>query len=377
MVSKGRKEILSCVSRIVIKVGSNVLASSKMALDDSVLKRISEEVSRAMDKGYKIVLVSSGAILAGMSKLGLQERPRLIRQKQAVAAIGQSNLIRAYEKNFERFGKRVAQILLTDGDMVHRERYINARNTMETLFNYGALPIVNENDTVAVEEIKFGDNDTLSGVVSQMVEADLLIIMSDVDGLYTEDPNRNPDAEFISLVEHIDKDIFALAQETSSLVGIGGMTTKIKAAQTVSKSGTATILVNGRTPGVIDRVMDGEDLGTLFLAEGGKLNRRKCWIAFTLKPRGQIVVDEGARDALMVYNKSLLPSGIKEVRGDFDAGASVSVISDDGREIARGLVNYNSQEISRIKGIKSQFIEQILGYCTADEVMHRDNLAIL
>jgi len=207
-VIKDRKEILSKVKRIVVKIGSNVLASPEITLDDNVVGRISADLSKVMNQGFKVVVVSSGAILAGRSKLGMKERPRLIRQKQAVAAVGQSTLMRIYEKHMEHFGKRVAQILLTDGDMIHRLRYINARNTIETLFGYGVLPIVNENDTVSVEEIKFGDNDTLSSVVSQLVEADLLIILSDVDGLYTADPNQDPDARFIPLVETIDQEIF-------------------------------------------------------------------------------------------------------------------------------------------------------------------------
>jgi glutamate 5-kinase len=374
---RDRKKILSKVRRVVVKIGSNVLASSEITLDDSVVNRISADLSKVMDQGYKVVVVSSGAILAGRSKLGLKERPRLVRQKQAVAAVGQSTLMRTYEKHMERFGKRVAQILLTDGDMTHRQRYINARNTIETLFSYGVLPIVNENDTVAVEEIKFGDNDTLSSVVSQLVEADLLIILSDVDGLYTADPNKNPDARLIPLVEAIDQEIYSIAKETPSIIGIGGMTTKIRAAQTAAKSGTTSIIVNGRIPDIVSRLLAGEELGTLFLPQEDKLNCRKCWIAFTLKPQGSLVVDEGAYKALKEKKKSLLPSGIKEVKGSFDAGDSVSIISAEGKEFARGLVNYSSLEINRIKGVRSTFLEQILGYCTAEEVIHRDNLAIL
>jgi len=374
---KDRKQILSEVRRIVIKIGSNVLASPEIALDDNVVDRISADLSRVMNQGYKVVVVSSGAILAGKSKLGLKERPRLVRQKQAVAAVGQSTLMRTYEKHMERFGKRVAQILLTDSDVIHRQRYINARNTIETLFGYGVLPVVNENDTVAVEEIKFGDNDTLSSVVSQLVEADLLIILSDVDGLFTADPNKNPDARLIPLVETIDQEIYAIAKETPSIIGIGGMATKIRAAQAATKSGIASIIVNGRTPEVISRILAGEELGTLFLPHEDKLNCKKCWIAFTLKPQGSLVVDEGAYKALKEEKKSLLPSGIKEVNGNFDAGDSVSIISVAGKEFARGLVNYSASEINRIKGVKSKFLEQILGYCSADEVVHRDNLAIL
>ncbi len=374
---RDRKKILSKVRRVVVKIGSNVLATPEITLDDGVVNRISADLSKVMDQGYKVIVVSSGAILAGRSKLGLKERPRLVRQKQAVAAVGQSTLMRTYEKHMERFGKRVAQILLTDSDMTHRQRYINARNTIETLFSYGVLPIVNENDTVAVEEIKFGDNDTLSGVVSQLVEADLLIILSDVDGLYTADPNKDPDARFIPLVETIDQEIYSIAKETPSIVGIGGMTTKIKAAHTAAKSGTASIIVNGRTPDVVSKLLAGEELGTLFLPQEDKLNCRKCWIAFTLKPQGSLIVDEGAYKALKEEKKSLLPSGIKEVKGNFDAGESVSIVSVEGKEFARGLVNYSSIEINRIKGVRSKFLEQILGYCTAEEVVHRDNLAIL
>ena len=286
-MKRDRKGILAGVKRIVVKIGSNVLASSQITLDDNVVERISADLSKVMDRGYHVVVVSSGAILAGRAKLGLKERPRLVSQKQAVAAVGQSTLIRTYEKHMERLGKRVAQILLTDGDMIHRQRYINARNTIETLFNYGVLPIINENDSVAIEEIKFGDNDTLSAVVSQLVEADLLIILSDVDGLYTSDPNKDPEARFIPVVEIVNQEIYALAAETSSFVGIGGMVTKIKAAQAAAKSGTATVILNGRTADAVTRVLAGEELGTLFLPQEDKLNCRKCWIAFTLKPRGR------------------------------------------------------------------------------------------
>jgi len=376
-IPRERKTLLTNVKRIVVKIGSNVLATPEMTLDENVVSRISEDLSKVMDLGYKVVVVTSGAILAGRAKLGLKERPRLISQKQAVAAVGQATLMRIYEKYMERFGKRVAQILLTDGDMTHRQRYINARHTLETLFDYGVLPVVNENDTVAVEEIKFGDNDTLSSVVSQLIEADLLVILSDVEGLYTADPNKDPDARFIPLVETINQDILALAKETPSIIGIGGMTTKMRAAQTATKSGIATIVVNGRIPHVVSKVLAGEELGTLFLPEEDKLNCRKCWIAFTLKPRGSLIVDDGAYKALKEKKKSLLPSGIKEVQGQFEAGDAVSIISLDGKEFARGLVNYNASEVKRIKGVRSEFLEQILGYCTADEVVHRDNLAIL
>ncbi|MGA1797003.1 MAG: glutamate 5-kinase [bacterium] len=376
-MAKDRKGMLSHVRRVVVKIGSNVLASSRITLDEGVVERISADLSTVMDAGYKVVLVTSGAILAGRAKLGLRERPRLVCQKQAVAAVGQSTLMRTYEKHMEQFGKRVAQLLLTDGDMTHRQRYINARNTLETLFSYGVLPVVNENDTVAVEEIKFGDNDTLSAVVSQLVEADLLIILSDVDGLYTADPNQDTDARFIPVVESIDKEILSLAGETPSIVGIGGMITKIQAAQTAAQSGTTTVIVNGRIPGVISRILQGEELGTLFLPKEDTLNCKRCWIAFRLKPRGTITVDEGAFKALTVSKKSLLPSGIIGVSGNFDSGESVSILSPDGKEFARGLVNYNASEIKRIKGVRSKLIDQILGYCTAEEVVHRDNLAIL
>lgn len=372
-----RHRLIANAKRVVVKIGSNVLASSDLVLDDSVFSRICADLSKVMDQGYKLVVVSSGAILAGMSKLGLRERPRLIKQKQAVAAVGQSTLIKTYEKHLERFGKKVAQILLTDSEMTHRKRYINARNTIETLFCYNVLPIVNENDTVAVEEIKLGDNDTLSAVVSQMIEADLLIILSDIDGLYTADPHRNPDALFIPVVETIDQGVYSLAKKSASCIGTGGMITKIKTAQVAAKSGTATIIVNGRISDIICKVLGGEKLGTLFLPQEDTLSSRKCWIAFTLKPRGRLILDEGAYKALVMENRSLLPSGIKEVGGRFDAGDPVSLISPDGKEFARGLVNYSYEEIGRIKGIKSRHIEQILGFCTSDEVIHKDNLAIL
>lgn len=372
-----RSSLISRVKRVVVKIGSNVLSHPDLTLDYSIFENLSSDISNAIDEGFKMVVVSSGAILAGMAKLEIKNRPRLIKQKQAVAAVGQSTLMNTYEKYFERFEKRVAQILLTDDDMSDRKRYINARNTIETLFCLDVLPIVNENDTVAIDEIKLGDNDTLSSVVSQMIEADLLIILSDIDGLYSADPNRFSDARFIPIVKNIDKSIYELAKESYTSIGTGGMLTKIKAAQGAVKSGTSTIIVNGRINGVVSRILKGEELGTLFIAEEEVLSSRKSWIAFTLKPRGSLIVDEGAYKALTENNKSLLASGIKKVNGAFDPGDPVSLLSPDGIEFARGLVNYSAEEIDRIKGIKSSFIEQILGYCISDEIIHRDNLAVI
>jgi glutamate 5-kinase len=371
------RDIIKTAKRIVIKIGSGVLTSKDNGLDPTVISSISDQIAILIKEGREIILVSSGAVAAGRKELGLVERPRTIPQKQAAAAVGQSRLMHFYEEAFARHALTVAQILLTHSDLADRQRFLNARATLDTLLSFGVIPIINENDTVAVEEIKFGDNDNLSALVTSLTEAHLLLILTDIDGLYNADPRANPDATLIPLVKTISKEIELAATGTSTGVGTGGMATKLAAAKKVGKSGIPTIMTNGKLPGIITSAVAGTQIGTLFLPERECLNRRKHWIAYTLRPAGKIVVDAGARGVLSKQGKSLLPSGIVRVEGSFERGNSVRICDPEGIEFARGIVDYSSEEIRKILGHKSKEIEQILGYRYGDEIVHRDNLVVL
>jgi glutamate 5-kinase len=372
-----RRDILKKVRRIVVKVGSRVLTCEDNGLDGEIIGRLAAEVAKLRGAGYEVVMVSSGAVAAGRKELGLLEKPRTIPQKQASAAIGQSKLMRAYEEAFSLFGHRVAQILLTRDDLANRQRFLNARATLDTLLSFGVIPIINENDTVVVEEIKFGDNDNLSALVTNLAEAHLLAILTDIEGFFDADPRTNPDARLIPLVRAITRDVERAAGGSGSTVGTGGMATKLAAAKKVGKSGVPTIMVNGRTPGILEKALAGDEVGTLFLPAREILNRRKHWIAYTLRPTGRIVVDAGALKVLSQQGRSLLPSGIIRVEGEFERGACVRVCGPDGGEFARGIVDYSFGEIAQILGHKSREIEQILGYRYGDEIIHRDNLVVL
>ena len=373
-----RKKVLKKVRRIVIKIGSGVLTSpDRSGLDDTVIEEITRQVSTLHKSGYEMILVSSGAIAAGVKELNLKKTPVDIPHKQAAAAIGQSRLIGKYERHFKREGLNVAQILLTHDDLSNRIRYLNAKNTILTILSYKVIPIINENDTVAVDEIKFGDNDTLSAMVANLIEADLLIILSDVKGLYSADPKLDPTAELIPVVEKITNEIEVMAGDSRSATGVGGMVTKIQAAKRLSHSGIPTVIVGGKGNGIIEAVIKGEEVGTLFLPEEDKLGSKKYWIAYTLKSKGKVRVDNGAKNVLIADGKSLLPSGILEIEGKFKSGDMVSCIDSRNREFARGLVNYSSNELKKIKGKRSSEIEEILGYKMVDEAIHRDNLVIL
>ncbi|MRR56308.1 MAG: glutamate 5-kinase [Deltaproteobacteria bacterium] len=372
-----RKKFLAKIKRIVIKIGSRVLTAEKGGLDTVFLDSLALEIAKLREKGCEVVVVSSGAIAAGISALGLPERPRTIPQKQATAAVGQSKLIQAYEEAFVRQNLKVAQVLLTGDDLANRLRFLNARATLDALFSYGVVPVINENDTVAVEEIKFGDNDNLSALVTSLVEANLLIILTDIDGFYDADPRNNPDARLVPLVPAITRTVERAAAGSGSAIGTGGMITKISAAKRAGRYGVATMLINGRKPGTLAGALAGEEVGTLFLPAGESLNRRKHWIAYTLRPRGRIFVDTGALVAISRSGKSLLPSGIARVEGDFERGSCVRVCGLDETEFARGIVDYSRQEIEKILGCKSCEIETVLGYRYGDEIIHRDNLVIL
>jgi glutamate 5-kinase len=372
-----RSELLKPVKRIVIKIGSRVLTDDDGALDMAVIGRICSDVAALRNQGRQVVVVSSGAIAAGRSELGLTEKPKTIPQKQAAAAIGQTRLMRAYEESLAPHDLKAAQVLLTSEDLNSRQRFLNAGATIDTLLGFGIIPIINENDTVVVDEIKFGDNDNLSALVTNVAEADLLLILTDVDGLYSADPGTNPDATLIPLVHGITRELERVAGGSGSSVGTGGMATKVAAAKKAAKNGVPTILIAGKREGIIVAAMAAKEVGTLFLPNGEGLNRRKHWIAYTLKPVGRVIVDEGARNVLQKNGKSLLPSGISGVEGRFERGACVRVCTPDGKEFARGLSDYSSAEISRLAGHNSSEIEQILGYRYADVIIHRDNLVVL
>jgi glutamate 5-kinase len=373
-----RKSFFSKKRRIVIKVGSAVLASSEKGLDQARIERLSDEVSDLFEQGREVILVSSGAIAAGLTKLGLaKKRGMPLSLKQAAAAVGQSSLMWMYEKTFGAHGRKVAQVLLTREDLSNRPRFLNARNTLHTLLDYGVVPIINENDTVSVDEIKFGDNDNLSGMVVHLVDADLLVILSDVDGLYTVDPKLDSSAEFISVVEKITAEVDRAAGDAQTSVGTGGMRSKIMTARKVGAYGTPMVIINGKKPGMLRALFDGRDVGTLFLPRAEKQDSRKHWIAYAVSAAGKVVVDDGGREALVNKGKSLLPGGVVNVEGAFKAGACVTCVDRSGRAFAKGLVKYSSVDLDRIKGLKTSQIASVLGHKDYDEVIHRDDLVIL
>lgn len=365
------------MKKIVIKIGSNIVASGQGGLDLDTINSLSEHVTGLSSSGYEVVIVSSGAVAAGMKKLGLKSKPKEVKLKQAAAAVGQSSLMWAYERGFSRFEKKVAQILLTGEDFSDRKRYINSKNTLLTLLSYGIIPIINENDTVATDEIKFGDNDNLAALVAILIEAERLIILSDVEGLYSEDPRVNPDAQLIVSVDEINPSLERIAGKTRSLVGTGGMYSKVLAAKTATSHGIAVHIISGKNTGLLAAVLSGKQTGTFFRPGTSKLTHRKGWIAYSSRSRGSVVLDQGALKALAEMGRSLLPSGIISVEGDFEVGDSVYCVDEEGTRIAKGLTNYASADIKKIMGQKTSEIEKILGYKYSDEVIHRDNLVLI
>lgn len=372
-----RDDLLKQATRIVVKIGSSLVASQGSGLRPDRIDRLADEISAIKGSGREVLLVSSGAIVSGIQKLGLKAYPKSLPVKQAAAAVGQSRLMWAYEKAFERLGQKVAQILLTHQDLADRRRFLNARHTLTALIEFGVIPVINENDTVAVDEIRFGDNDSLAAQVAHLVDADLLVILSDVDGLFTEDPRHSPSASLIPLISEITKDIERRAGASSSFEGTGGMATKIQAAKKVAEYGVATLILNGETPGLLPAVFTGSPAGTLVLPRGRRLTSRKHWIAFTLRAKGQVSVDDGAVEALVRRGKSLLPSGIITVSGDFGPGDAVTCADRHGKEFAKGLVNFSSDTLHKIKGLKTADIRKTMGEQEYEEVIHRDNLVIL
>ncbi len=373
-----KRAILSRARRIVVKLGSSVLVTASSGVSLEQIGRVSAELCALAAQGWQVVVVTSGARAAGLARLGLGRIPKKIPEQQAAAAIGQPRLMALYERSFSDFGRHVGQVLLTADDLRHRTRYLNAQRTFEHLLRHDIVPIVNENDSVAVEELKFGDNDRLSALVAGLVGADLLVMLTDVDGLYDGDP-RGGAASLVEIVDDVDAYLAAgVAGSAVSAVGTGGMASKLVAARSAAHRGIPTIVASGMTPGVLARIVDRDDqVGTLFLPRQTPMRSRKHWIAYGLPVRGTLVLDAGAVDALTKKGSSLLPAGIAEVRGAFARGDCVSCVDGQGRELARGLSAYDADDCREIRGQASSRIETILGYHEGDEVVHRDDLALL
>ncbi|MEZ4567453.1 MAG: glutamate 5-kinase [Desulfobacterales bacterium] len=372
-----RQPFLNPARRLVVKVGSNVLTSDQ-GLNLPVIYALSRQVSVLMKQGMEVILVSSGAMAAGQKKTGLAKRPDDIPRRQAIAAVGQPGLMLEYEKAFSVYDIKVAQILLTGDDLTKsRDRYLNARNTLNTLLSWQIVPVINENDTVVVEEIKFGDNDNLSALIALLMNADLLVNLTDIDGLYTGDPRRKKDAALISTVEAIDDHIESIAGNIPGTLGTGGMLSKIRAAAKVTNAGIPMIIASGRDPDVLEKVFSGREIGTFFVPAKEKLSSRKCWIGYNVKPRGILKIDDGAAKAIVRRGKSLLPGGIIAVEGDFGVGDAVTLTDGSGMRVAVGLVNYGAVDIRKIMGCRTDRIKSRLGEKSYDEVVHRDNLTVL
>ena len=374
-MTKIRKSLFESAKRVVIKIGSNVLTEDH-GLKLTSIRSISRQICHLIENGLEIILVTSGAMASGVKKVGLDKRPEEIPKRQAVAAVGQAGLILEYEKAFAKHQKKVAQILLTGDDLNNRRRYLNARNTLNMLLTWQVVPIVNENDTVMIEEIKFGDNDNLAAMITLLVDADILINLTDIDGLYTKDPRVNPGAKMIPIVSTIRKDIKKFASDIPGPLGTGGMLGKINAAKKVTSAGIPMVIANGNTPNILKKLFLGKIVGTFFVPKKKRLKSRKCWIAYTIQPKGIIHIDDGAARAILNRGKSLLPSGIVSVEGEFSTGDPVEFRTCDNDPLGTGLVNYSSTDIRKIMGLKSNQIKNRLGYKPYDYVIHRDNLAI-
>ena len=363
--------------RIVVKVGTSTLTHPNGKLNFSRIEWLVRELADAVNSGKQILLVSSGAVGAGMDRLGWKEKPKTIPGKQAAAAVGQGILMHTYEKLFDEYGQIVAQVLLTREDSVNRRRYANSRNTLLTLLEIGVIPIINENDAVAIDELKIGDNDTLSANVAAIVDADLLIILSDVDGVYSANPQEDPTAELLAEIGEVTPEIEAICGGAGTMRGTGGMLTKMSAARMAMNSGIVMVIASGAREGVVRDVLAGKPVGTLFPPRQNRLQFRKRWLAFGARIRGRLTVDKGCSQALLTSGSSLLAAGIKAVEGNFEQGSTVSIVNQEGWEIARGLANYNIDDLRRIMGLHTHEIAGILGHKLYDEVVHRDNMVLL
>jgi glutamate 5-kinase len=363
-------------NKVVVKIGSALLTDNGKGIDHQMIANWVSQIAMLRSSGVDVVLVSSGAIVEGIKRLGLKSRPNSISQLQAVAAVGQMGLAQAYEACFKKHGLHCAQVLLTHDDLANRQRYLNARSTLRTLLSYGAIPVVNENDTVSNEEIRFGDNDTLGALVSNLIEADLLIILTDQTGLYDSNPAHNANATLIQRADANDPVLMSYAGPSAGNLGRGGMQTKVSAAQLAARSGTHTVIASGKHDNVISQLVEGEAIGSFLEACQGHLAARKQWLAGHMRCSGKLHLDDGAVNVLVNKNASLLSVGVKKVSGEFNRGEVVSCVDDNGGEVARGLVNYNSVESRQIMGKPSLDLPKILGYEDAPELINRENLVL-
>lgn len=371
------RSIVKNAKRWVIKIGSALLTADGRGLDRDGISAWVEQVAALLDQNIEVVMVSSGAVAEGMSRLGWGKRPSSIHELQAAAAVGQMGLVQAYEFQFQQFDRHTAQVLLDHDDLSNRERYLNARNTLQTLIALGVVPIINENDTVATDQIRFGDNDTLAAMVANLIDADLLVILTDQDGLFDADPRSNSRAQLISQGKAGDPALDALAGGSVGGLGRGGMVTKLTAARLAARSGANTVIAGGRVDNVLTDLAKGDMLGTLLVAGQEPIAARKQWLAGSLQVRGSLTLDSGAVRVLKEQGKSLLPVGVKSVVGDFNRGDLVRCVDETGCDVARGLANYNASESRQIIGKSSHLITEILGYCDDEELIHRDNLVLV
>lgn len=370
-----RQTRMKSVKRIVVKVGTSTLTHDTGLINYEMIEKLVRQLANLKNNGYEVILVSSGAVGAGLSYLTGYKRPMNMRQKQACAAVGQVALVHIYRKVFSEYGKDIAQILLTKADIADRERYLNARDAFFELLEHDVIPIVNENDAVVTDEIKVGDNDTLSALVSNLVDGDLLVILSDIEGLYDKNPMTHKDAKLLPLVKKIDEDIINSAGGAGSAFGTGGMVTKLKAAEIVTTFGSDMIIAKGNCDNVLNRLVNGEELGTLFIKNDRILNAKKQWINYGASEMGTIIVDAGAKKAIL-SNKSLLPIGIKSIKGEFKRGAIVEIADEKLNVIAKGITNYDASDLSLIKGVHSQNIQDVLGYNSYNEAVHVNNMSV-
>jgi len=375
--SGSAESLVKNARRLVVKVGSGLVTNAGLGLDHAALTGWAEQIARLRTDGREVVLVSSGAIAEGMQRLGWSRRPHALHELQAAAAVGQMGMVQVYESCFRNYGLRSAQVLLTHDDLSDRKRYLNARSTLRTLLDLGVIPVINENDTVAMDEIRFGDNDTLAALVTNLIEADAMVILTDQRGLFDADPRKNPGAKPIAEAVAGDPHLETIAGAAGSAIGRGGMLTKVQAAKRAARSGADTVIAWGREPDVLLRLAAGERIGTQLLAKQATIAARKQWLADHLQVKGRITLDAGAVKALVADRKSLLPVGVSAASGDFERGEAVSCIDETGKEIARGLINYNSTDTRRILRTPSNRIESILGYVDEPELIHRDNLVLL
>mgnify|MGYP003830088025 FL=1 len=368
---------LTAARRWVIKIGSALLTNDGLGLARDAIAGWVGQIVALQERGHEIVLVSSGAIAEGMARLNWPQRPREVHRLQAAAAVGQMGLVEAYESCFQRYGRHTAQILLDHDDLSNRQRYLNARRTLTELIRLGVVPVVNENDTVVTDEIRFGDNDTLGALVANLIEARLLVLLTDREGLYSADPRSNPDATLIHRGRALDTSLDAIAGGSAGQLGRGGMTTKLRAARLAARSGAHTVIDGGAIPQVLTRLADGEPLGTLLVADAEPLVARKQWLAGQLQLKGTLTLDAGAVRVLCESGRSLLPVGVLRTQGSYSRGDLVRCVAEDGREVARGLINYSSEETGRILGLPSDRLAEVLGYASDPELVHRDNLVVL